>query len=319
MIRTLWHLSHSRRFALVLAASLFILLGAARAATPGQRDFATPADAATSLVDAARAGDQKALLAVLGPTARNLVVSGDPVQDRNALTRFITAYDAKHTLEARGPDRVDLVVGQENWPLPIPIVQSAGRWRFDSAAGADELVDRRIGKNELLTIKTLLASTAAQQDYFERLKAGTGAGAYAQRMLSTPGRTDGLYWEVEPGQPPSPLGPLVDEARNEGYPGAVAADGKPIPYHGYFFRILKAQGPDGPGGAKNYVRNGQLTGGFALLAWPAEYARSGVVTFIVGPDGVVYQKDLGPSTARSAAAIKRFDPDLTWARIDIAK
>jgi hypothetical protein len=210
MIRTLWHLSHSRRFALVLAASLFTLLGAARAALPGQRDFATAADAATALVDAARAGDQKAVLAVLGRTAQNLIVSGDPVQDRNALARLVTAYDAKHNLEALGQDRMDLVVGQDDWPLPIPIVQRAGRWHFDSAAGAEELVNRRIGKNELMTIKTLLACAAAQQDYFERFKAGTGAGAYAQRILSAPGRTDGLYWEVEPGQSPSPLGPITD-------------------------------------------------------------------------------------------------------------
>jgi hypothetical protein len=270
------------------------------------------------LVNASRADDLKGLLAVLGASAQKLITSGDAIQDKNARARFVALYDAKNRLAQRAPDRMELVIGPDEWPVPLPLMQKNGRWAFDSATAADELVDRRIGKNELLTIRTLLAMVAAQQDYFARFKAGTGTGAYAQRILSSPDRTDGLYWDAEDGQPPSPLGPLVDQARDEGYPGEVAPGGKPVPYHGYYFRILKAQGPNAIGGAKDYVRNGQMPGGFAMIAWPADYENSGVVTFIVGPDGVVYQKDLGPGTARAAAAITRVDPDRSGARIDIA-
>lgn len=312
---------HRVGFAFVLTISLALsaLAGGAWAAERGQRDFATPADAAAALVDAVRANDQRALLAVLGASAQKLITSGDPVQDKTARAGFLAAYEAKHAVEQRGQDRADLVIGTNDWPLPIPIVQSGGRWSFDSASGAEELVNRRIGRNELLTIRTLLAGVAAQKDYFERLKAGTGTGAYAQRFRSSPDKMDGLYWEAPQGQPPSPLGPLVDQAVDEGYPDAPAPGGKPVAYHGYYFRILKAQGPNGPGGAVDYLRNGQMTGGFAFLAWPAQYGSSGVVSFIVGPDGVAYQKDLGPNTAQMVPRITRFDPDLTWARIDVAE
>ena len=318
MIQALWLRTVRARFALILALALAVPLGAGHSAEPGQLDFATPGEAVTALINASRADDLKGLLAVLGASAQRLVTSGDPVQDKNARTRFVALYDAKNSLAQRAPDRMELVIGENDWPVPLPLMQRNGRWAFDSAAAADELVSRRVGKNELLTIRTLLAAVAAQQDYFARFKAGTGTGAYAQRILSTPDKTDGLYWDAEDGQPPSPLGPLVDQARDEGYPGEVGPGGKPVPYHGYYFRILKAQGPNAIGGAKDYLRNGQMTGGFAMLAWPADYENSGVVTFIVGPDGVVYQKDLGPGTARAAAAITHFDPDLSWARIDIA-
>ncbi len=302
---------------LAIGFAAFGPVNGGRALEPGQRDFASAEDAATALADAVRAGDKKALLAILGPTADRLITSGDPVQDKKAGSDFLAAYDAKHAVAPSGAGRAELVIGNNDWPLPIPIVQAGNRWSFDGAGATEELVNRRVGRNELFTIRTLLAGIEAQKDYFERFKAGTGTGAYAQRVLSTPGQTDGLFWEVEQGQPTSPLGPLVDQAREEGYPGAVAPDGKPVPYHGYLFRILKAQGPNGPGGAKDYVHNGQMTGGFAFLAWPASYGNSGVVTFIAGPDGTVYQKDLGPNTARAAAAITRFDPDLSWVRVDI--
>jgi len=318
MIQGLWYRTLPLRVALILAVGLCISPATIHAAEPGQLDFATPGEAVTALVNAARADDLKGLLAVLGTSAQRLITSGDPVQDKNARAQFVSFYDAKNSLAQRAPDRMELVIGANDWPVPLPLVQKNGRWAFDSTAAADELVSRRIGKNELMTIRTLLATVAAQQDYFARFKAGTGTGAYAQRILSTADRTDGLYWDVEDGQPPSPLGPLVDQARDEGYPGEIGPGGKPVAYHGYYFRVLKAQGPNAIGGAKDYLRNGQMTGGFAMLAWPADYENSGVVTFIVGPDGVVYQKDLGPATARAAAAITRFDPDLSWARIDIA-
>jgi len=284
---------------------------------PGQQVFSAPAGAVAALVQALRNGDNKALLSVLGASARKFVSSGDPVADKNAAARFVTLYDAKNSLAQRGTDAMELIVGPDDWALPIPLVQTNGRWYFDSNEGAEILINRRIGRNELLTIRTLLAGAAAQRDYFDRFKTGTGAGAYAQRVMSTPGRTDGLYWEVPEGQPSSPLGPLVDQAVDEGYPGTASPDGKPIPYHGYIFRILKAQGPNAPGGEKNYMRNGQMTGGFAFVAAPAAYGNSGVVTFIMGPEGIVFQKDLGPNTARAVAEITRFDPDLSWARVDV--
>jgi hypothetical protein len=189
-------------------------------------------------------------------------------------------------------------------------VQANGRWHFDTHAGAQEIVNRRIGRNEVGAIRTLLAIADAQSEY----KAATGA--YAARLLSSAGAQDGLYWPVEPGAPESPLGPLVDQAIDEGYPGAVEA-GKQIPYHGYFFRVLKSQGPSADGGRMSYLVGGRQTGGFAVLAWPASYGSSGIMTFQVNQEGVVFQKDLGPETAKKVAAIGAFDPDLTWARVDI--
>jgi hypothetical protein len=290
----------------------------ARAAPIVQQDFVSAEEAAAAMVNAVRSGDQQSMLAVLGPAAQKLIASGDPIADQNARKKFVDDYEARHTLQPDGEGRAVLAVGNDAWPLPIPIVQSGGRWHFDSAAGSQELINRRIGRNELLTIRTLLAAVDAQQDYFERVKAGTGTGAYAERILSTPGHMDGLFWPVSEGEPPSPLGPLVDQAQGEGYPGAATPAGKQLPYHGYFFRMLKSQGPDAPGGAKDYLQDGRLAGGFAFLAWPAVYGNSGIVTFQVNQDGVVFQKNLGPNTARLAAAWTRFDPDLTWARVDIS-
>ena len=184
--------------------------------------------------------------------------------------------------------------------MPIPLVENNGRWTFDTKAGAQTIIDRRIGRNELSAIRTLLACVDAQRDYFDRAKQANGSGEYATRMVSTPGRRDGLYWPVAEGEAESPLGPLIDAAQDAGYPGELVG-GKPIPYEGYYFRILKAQGPNGDGGAKSYIQSGRMIGGFALIAWPAVFKSSGIMTFIVGPDGDVYQKDLGPETARIAA------------------
>jgi hypothetical protein len=282
-----------------------------------QDSFAT-ADAATNaLITALKAGDKRAILHVLGPAAAPLIRSGDPVQDQQVRDSFVQKFEAKHSLVAHGSNAMQLIVGDQDWPLPIPIVQESGQWRFDSKAGAQELVDRAIGRNELMTIRTLLSGVAAQRDYFERIKAGTGTGAYATRIISADGQTDGLYWPVVEGDAPSPLGPLIDQAREDGYPGTVSPDGEPVPYHGYLFRVLTAQGADAPGGMRDYVKDGSMTGGFAFVAWPARYGASGITTFVVGPDGVVFQKDLGKDTAKSVAAMTRFDPDLSWTRVDV--
>jgi hypothetical protein len=283
-----------------------------------QQDFDTAEAAADALFKASQANDVAALRAIFGPAGEKLVVSGDPVADSAVRKRFVDAYTASHTLTPADGGRMVLVVGTNAWPLPIPLIQVGGRWRFDSAQGAQDIVDRRIGRNELMTIHTLLALVAAQQDYFDRVQRGAGSGAYAQRFLSTRGKQDGLYWDAAAGEAASPLAPLIEQVESEGYPGATATNGKQTPYQGYFYRMLKAQGPDAAGGPKDYVRNGRAAEGFAFVAWPAVYGTAGMVTFVVDQDGIVFQEDLGQDTAKIAAGMTRFDPDFTWTRVDIS-
>jgi hypothetical protein len=299
-----------------LAALAFALPAAADEPAPAadaQERFATPEAAAEALVAAARTGGEKELLAVFGPDAERLLHSGDEVADRAALERFVTAYEAGHALEVSGDARAVLAIGEDGWPLPIPIVKDGAGWRFDTPAGEEELLARRIGRNELSAIQACLAYVDAQREYYLRDPDGDDLLQYAQRFASTPGRRDGLYWETGPGEAESPLGPLFASAREEGY-----AAGKGQPFHGYRYRILTAQGPKAPGGAYDYLANGKMIGGFAMLAQPASYGSSGVTSFLVNHDGVVYQKDLGPETEKTAAAITRFDPDETWQPVDDA-
>jgi len=298
----------------ILAAVLCV--GGARAAPPNavqpQRSFATAEQAVGEFISALRNNQEADLRAILGPSANRVLHSGDRHADHELHQRFLALYDEKHTIDQKSPERADLDVGPNDWPMPIPLVQNNGRWTFDTKAGAQTIIDRRIGRNELTAIRTLLASADAQHDYFERVKQSTGSGEFATRMLSTPGRRDGLYWPMSEGEPESPLGPQVDEAQDAGYPGPLVSG---IPYGGYYFRILKAQGPNAQGGAKNYMQSGRMVGGFALVAWPAVFESTGIMTFIVGPDGDIYQKDLGPETASIAAKMTTYDPDLTWSRI----
>jgi len=291
---------------------------ASSAAVVKQEDFDTPDVAAAALFTANQDNDVAALLAIFGPSGNKLVVSGDAVADSAARKRFVDSYTASHALTPSQDGRMILVIGPNAWPVPIPLEQVDGRWRFDASRGAQDIVDRRIGRNELMTIRTLLAAVAAEKDYFDRMQRGSGTGAYAQRMLSTPGKQDGLYWDVATGEDPSPLGPLIAQVESEGYPGATGVHGKPTPYQGYFYHMLKAQGANAPGGAKNYVHDGSMTEGFAFVAWPAIYGSSGLVTFLVDQDGTVFQKNLGPDTAKIAGGMTSFNPDFTWARIDIS-
>jgi hypothetical protein len=276
-----------------------------------RRSFATPAEAVSALVAAMRTGDAAAIHRVLGPGSEALIHSGDEVADEQAQRRFIAAYDARHSIAPDALGRMVLTVGDENWPLPIPIVASGGRWHFDSHTGAQELVERRIGRNEIAAIRTSVAYVDAQKLFFQMM------GEYAQRLASTPGRHDGLYWPAAGGQPNSPLEPLVEQAVDEGYPGADPS-GKQQPYQGYYFRILTGQGDDAASGAMDYLVGGRMTRGFALIAWPAIYGASGVMTFVVNQDDVVFQKDLGGATSSLANGISLFDPDLSWMRVDIA-
>jgi hypothetical protein len=289
---------------------------AAKPTAPTQLTFASPDDATAALLDAMKRGDQKRLLAVLGPGSGALINSGDKIADAANRRKFVENYEAQHKLAEVSPGHDVLDVGVNNWPLPFPVVQVNGRWRFDSRAGAQEIVNRRIGRNEIAAIRVALTYVGAQRDYFERSKQAGGMGEYAQRLISTPGGHDGLYWPAAAGEPESPFGPLVAQAVEEGYPGDIVS-GRQIPYQGYNFRILKGQDENAPGGAKSYMAGDQMTGGFALVSWPASFGVSGVMTFVVDQDGVVFQKDLGKGTAAAAAAMTRFDPDLTWARVDV--
>jgi hypothetical protein len=234
------------------------------------------------------------------------VTSGDPVADKQARQKFVAAYDRKHEIEKDGDARAILVIGDEQWPLPIPIAQVAGGWHFDAAAGKREILRRRIGRNELSAIEVCRAYVDAQHDYASKDRNGDGILEYAQKFVSTKGKQDGLYWEVKPGELESPVGPQMASARAEGY--------QRQPYHGYYYKILKGQGKDAPGGAYSYLAEKRMIGGFALVAFPAQYGVSGIMTFIVNQDGVVYQKNLGRNTAGIARGMKVFNPDTSWAK-----
>ena len=278
------------------------------------RRFASPEEATQALITALRTGEPKALVEILGSDGRALVVAGDPVADRRSRERFLEAYDAVNKLVARGETTV-LHVGNEDWPFPIPLVKQGDRWRFDVRRGRDEIVARRLGRNELSAIQTCLAYVDAQREYYSEDRNGDGILEYATQFASTPGQRDGLYWPTQPGEPASPLGELVVRARAEGY--RRGEGGGPTPFHGYLYRSLTAQGPEAPGGAHEYVTRGHMIAGFALVAFPDQYGVSGVMTFIVNHDGVVYQKDLGPSTRELALAMRTFNVGRTWTRAEI--
>ena len=287
---------------------------------PKQELFATPEAALQALVKAVKSGDHGELAAVFGPD-REQLMSGDPVADANALKEFSADLDEYATLEKVNDSTYTLIVGKERWPSPIPIVKDGKKWRFDTAAGIEEISNRRVGENELSTIATCRAYVVAQWEYYTEAKDASkdGLAVYAQRFISTPGERDGLYWEVPEGGQPSPMGSLVAQAQEEGYELGMAKSGdapKRSPYHGYFFKILKAQGPYAPGGKFSYVINGNMIAGYALIAFPAKWGSSGVMTFIVNQQGRVYEKNLGPDTATLAAAITEYDPDPSWKLVE---
>lgn len=294
----------------LLAASL---LAAACASSRAAGTFASPEAAADALVAALRAEDEQRLRDVIGDEGTEMLSSGDEVADRADRDTFVVAYDAQHQLLAKD-DAAMLVVGAGAWPLPLPIRRVDGGWRFDIEAGKDEILSRRIGRNELSAIEVCRAIVDAQEDY-AMLDHGHGPGEYAQRFASSAGMHDGLYWPTGEGEPESPLGPLVAIATDEGY--AVGTEATAVaqerqPYHGYYYRILTAQGPSAPGGAMSYLVDGRMTLGHAVLAQPAVYGSSGIMSFLAGPNGVLYQRDLGPDTERVAAAIEAFDPTPEW-------
>jgi hypothetical protein len=277
-----------------------------------QQSYPTPEDAAAALASAVKSGPERAILKVLGSAAEDIVSSGDEVADVDIRKRFTSMYDAKHSIKAEGNKKAMLMLGPDEFPFPIPLVNTRTGWEFDIAEGRIEVLYRRIGRNELDAIQTSLAFVDAENDYADKDR-GEGAGVYAQRIVSSAGKKDGLFWRDDNDQ--SPLGALAAQASAEGYKAEEGA----APYHGYYFRILKGQGSNAPGGALNYVVNGKMIGGFALVAWPAEYGNSGVMTFLVNHAGVIYQKDLGYRTKVLVSRMTAFDPDQTWKKVDGAK
>jgi len=278
-----------------------------------QDTFASPDEAVKALVDALKAFDAKALSAIFGPGSKDVISSGDPIADKTANERFINLYAQKNKLEETDANKVVLYLGNKEWPFPIPIVKKDAVWQFDTNEGREEILARRIGRNELSVIQICLAYVDAQREY--ALKDRDGLLAYAQKFVSDSGKKDGLYWEAKEGDEQSPLGPLVAAAQEQGYTGRQSGD-KPVPYHGYYYRILKAQGKHARGGSYDYVIKGKMIGGFALVAYPARYGSSGIMTFIVNHDGVVYQKDLGENSEKAALGMKLFNPDSTWEKVE---
>jgi hypothetical protein len=301
---------------LLVAGAVFAVIFACSSvhAQVSQKSFPSPEKAVEAMVAALKTGNIQLLLAIFGPGSRHLILSGDPVEDKKGRERFVQHYEEKNRLEETS-GKVTLHLGNEDWPYPIPVVKAGDGWKFDTGAGKQEILARRIGRNELNAIQVCLAYVDAQREYaMKKARQGEGLLEYAQKFLSAPGKQDGLYWEGGEGQEQSPIGPLLAAARDHGYSGKPLGE-EPEPYHGYIYRILTGQGKNAPGGAQDYVVGGKMIGGFALIAYPAHYRASGVMTFIVNHDGVVYQKNLNKDTKKAAQAMKAFDPDLTWTRL----
>jgi hypothetical protein len=303
---------YTRTILTAFLLALLLFTGLAKAAE--QKTFATPDEAVKALVKAAEAGNQEEILAVFGDDGKDLVYSGDTVQDKAHMQRFVKAYNTKHTIVTKDENTRILQVGANDWSMPIPLVNDGAKWKFDTAAGRQELLFRRIGHNELAAIAVCRGFIDAQKDYAAVDHDGQPGGIYAQKLMSDPGKQNGLYWETKQDEPASPAGPFLAQAEGEGYEGS-AVGGKGQPYHGYLYRILKSQGNAARGGAKSYLRDGRMTGGVALIAYPAEYRVSGVMTFIINQRGVVYQKDLGEKTLDLAGALTEYNPDSTWKRV----
>jgi Protein of unknown function (DUF2950) len=300
------------RFIACVAIVITAMFGARVA--HAQMAYKSPEDAVSALITAAKADDTKSVLNVLGPMAAGILSSGDSVADAGERKIFLEAYDKKHGIEKNGDDMALLLVGDVDWPFPIPLVRRDGSWLFDTAAGRDEILYRRVGRNELSAIQVCLAYVDAQNEYAAQSYARAGLASYAQRIRSQPGKMDGLYWQTQAGEPASPLGELAARASAAGYRGG---DG-PRPFLGYYYKILTRQGPAAPGGVMDYVVHGNMIGGFALVAYPAEYGNSGVMSFIVNHEGVVFEKDLGARTSQIAQAMTAYNPDQSWKKATIS-
>ncbi len=304
-----------RKSFLVAGILAFVTHAGTVAAADAHRHFPAVGAALDAIVSAIETNDTAALAAILGPDSEDLYSSGDPVADRNALEQFVEAARARTVIEYDTPERVIFSVGDDEWPVPTPLVKDAQGWRFDGAAGKEEIVNRRIGRNELYAIEVMRDFVEAQEDFAAADPMRSGGRQYAQRMVSTKGKKDGLYWPTAgENEALSPLGELAAAAAKEGYGGSDPS--KAEPFHGYYYRLLTAQGKNAGGGAKSYVVDGKMTGGFAFIGWPADYRNSGVKSFIVDQQGIVFEKDLGPDTEKVAATITAYDPDDSWEPVE---
>lgn len=275
------------------------------------KNFQNPDDAAKALLEALGNSDNSLLIALFGSQDADLLSSGDEIEDKNNRLDFVALAKEKMTLEKIGDDKAIMHVGNSDWPFPIPLVKKGDNWQFDVEQGRQEILNRRIGRNELSTVAAMRGYLEAQFDYANTDRDGDGVSEYAQKLRSEPGKFDGLFWEAEEGQPQSPLGPLIAEARAEGYKAKGASE-QPSPYHGYYYRILTRQGANAPGGKYDYIINGNMIAGFGLVAHPVQYGSSGIMTFVVNHQGKIYQKDLGPKTAELVEKLKEYNPDSTW-------
>ena len=296
----------------ICALALIVMAPITLAATAGPKSFASPEAGIAALVEAVKVDDQPMLHGILGSHGSKLTSSGDAVADRQNRETFLKAYGEAHKLVLEGNTKATLVIGQDEWPMPIPLVKSDGGWRFDTQQGEKEILARRIGRNEMAAIQVCLAIGDAEREYATLDLDSDGIPEYAPKFVSAPGKRDGLYWQTKTDDPLSPLGPLLATATQEGYTRSAS---RPLaPYHGYFYRILTRQGKDAPGGAYDYFVNGKMIGGFAVIAYPARYGASGIMSFLVNHDGVVYEKDLGKNTAAIASKMTTFNPDASWKR-----
>jgi hypothetical protein len=314
MRRTKLAFEKSQGTNLLLLAAVAILLMAcfpARsvAQQPGQKTFSSPEDACNALVTATQNNDEKAMLGILGRDAKQIVSSGDETEDAEGRANFVKKYQQMHRLVKEPDGTSTLYIGAENWPTPIPLVNKGNLWYFDTEAAKEEILYRRVGRNELSAIRVCQELVAAQKEYYAKQN-----NQYAEKIFSDEGQHNGLFWKVAAGEPESPIGPLVAAAVAEGF--APSGAGAPTPYRGYYYHSLMDQGKNAPGGAKRYIVDGKMTGGFAFVAYPAEYGSSGVMTFVVSEDGIVYQKDLGKKTAALAKAMKEYNPDSSWQRAE---
>jgi hypothetical protein len=280
----------------------------------GEKTFPSPGDAVAALYDAVKSSDSQALSGILGSNSGPILHTGDAVADKNMAQSFVQRYDQMHRVVVEPDQTATLYIGAENWPMPIPLVKSgSGAWYFDTVSGKQEILYRRVGRNENDAIEVLYGMVSAQHEYASEARDGGKTKHYALRFLSAEGKHDGLFWKTSENEAPSPIGPLIANAASEGYSGK---QGEARPFHGYYYRILTKQGPAAKGGAKDYLTNGELTRGFAFVAYPAEYRNSGVMTFIVNQDGIVYQKDLGQDTGKIASSMSEYNPDKTWTPAD---
>lgn len=312
-IKSATHHRHGLAVLIVTIVAVMVFSFLASAQDTKQKKFKSPEDAFNALVEAAKNNDTKELLAIFGPEGKEIISSGDAVADTGARKRFVKAAGDAIKFSKLDDKTTLAVIGKDEWCFPIPLVKIGPEWAFSTEEGKEEIINRRIGRNELNTIQVSMAYVAAQREYAGKDRNGNGI-QYAQHFLSHQGKKDGLYWEATPEEETSPLGPLLARASEEGY--AFRKGEKPIPYHGYYFKILKSQGSNAPGGELDYMVDGKMAGGFGLLAYPAEYGVSGIMTFVVNQQGIVYEKDLGPGTKEIAKAMIKYDPDKTWKKVE---